>query len=323
MLFTLGLFLIAGLISPFFGAVTLDFDEVLRPGTTSFSIFWFQRVPRVVLGLFAGGGLAVAGASFQAILRNPLATPYTLGLSGAAAFGASLSIWIPWLSFSLGPLKGPGFTAFVFALMETALIWAMAYRKGQGFRMETLLLAGITIGLVFSAGIIGIRYILAPNLLVETERWMLGGISVTGWEEPSAVLPFLVPCTVGLIYLSKAFNYFSFGERFATSLGVDPEKTKKSAFLFGALLTSSIVSVTGPIGFVGLIVPHGVRMLFGPDFRVVVPCSFFLGGALLAISDILARTIVAPTEIPVGLFTTLVGGPVFVFLLLKSRKSSL
>ena len=312
-------FVLAGIFSPFFGAVKINLYKVFAPGTTDYLIFWYQRLPRVILGLIAGGGLAVSGASFQGILRNPLATPYTLGMSSAAAFGASLSLWIPSLYFSVGPIKGPAFSAFLFAVFEILIIYTIARKKTKGIRLDTLLLAGIAIGLVFSSGIIGIRYIASPHLLVEMERWLLGGLNVNGWEDPAAVIPFLFPCVTALIFLSKNINYYSFGEEMAYNFGVNPDKLKKNTFFFSALLTSSIVSQTGPIGFVGLIVPHGVRILFGPDFRIIIPSSFFFGGGILAVSDAVARSIIAPTEIPVGLFTSLIGGPVFVILLIRSR----
>ncbi len=314
------LFLSAALLCPLFGAEHLDWSRAFSGRGPEGAIFYFQRLPRVFLGLMAGGGLALAGASFQALLRNPLATPYTLGVSGASALGASLALWIPALSTHLGPLSGPALAAWAFALAEVALVDRLARTHGGGLKMETLLLAGVTLGLICSAAILGIRYIVSPDLLVEMDRWLMGGLSVGGWSEPASVLPLLLPSSAALLLLARDFNHLSFGEETARARGVDPEKVRRTAFLAGSLATASVVSVTGPIGFVGLLVPHAVRLLIGPDHRALLPCSFLAGGALLAWCDTLARTAAAPTEIPVGLFTALLGGPIFLWLLLQGKK---
>ena len=314
------LFLSAALLCPLFGAESLDWAAALAGRGAAGTIFYFQRLPRVLLGLLAGGGLALAGASFQAILRNPLATPYTLGVSGASALGASLALWIPALSARLGPLSGPALAAWAFALAEVALVDRLARAKGGGgLQGETLLLAGVTLGLVSSAAILGVRYLVSPDLLVEMDRWLMGGLTVGGWSEPAAVLPLLLPSAAVLLLSAREFNHLAFGEETARARGVEPGRVRRRAFLAGSLATASVVSVTGPIGFVGLLVPHAVRLLIGPDHRALLPCSFLAGGALLAWCDTLARTAAAPTEIPVGLFTALLGGPLFLWLLLRGK----
>ncbi len=313
------LFLSAALLCPLFGAESLNWKEALSGQGPAGAIFFFQRLPRVILGLLAGGGLALAGASFQALLRNPLATPFTLGVSGAPALGASLALWIPALSARLGPLSGPALAAWAFALAEVALVDRLARTRSGGFKMDTLLLAGVTLGLICSAAILGIRYIVSPDLLVEMDRWLMGGLTVGSWSEPASVLPLLLPSSAVLLLLARDFNHLAFGEETASARGVDPARTRRRAFLAGSLATASVVSVTGPIGFVGLLVPHAVRLLIGPDHRALLPCSFLAGGALLAWCDTLARTAAAPTEIPVGLFTALLGGPLFLWLLLREK----
>ncbi len=318
---TAGLFFLsAALLCPLLGAESLDWGEALAGRGPAGAIFYFQRLPRVLLGLLAGGGLALAGAAFQALLRNPLATPFTLGVSGASALGASLALWIPALSARWGPFSGPALAAWAFALAEVALVDRLARSRGKGLRMETLLLAGVTLGLICSAAILGIRYVVSPDLLVEMDRWLMGGLSVGGWSEPASVLPLLLPSSAALLLLARDFNHLAFGEETARSRGVDPGRLRRKAFLAGSLATASVVSVTGPIGFVGLLVPHALRLLTGPDHRSLLPCSFLAGGALLAWCDTLARTAAAPTEIPVGLFTALLGGPLFLWLLLKGKR---
>ena len=314
-----GLFLAAALLCPLVGAESLSLTRALGGEGADGAIFYHQRLPRVLLGLLAGGGLALAGASFQALLRNPLATPYTLGVSGAASLGASLALWLPGLAGRLGPLQGPSFLAWLFALAEVGLVSALARRRGRGLAMDTLLLAGVTVGLICSAGILGIRYLVSPDLLVEMDRWLMGGLAVGGWQEPAAVLPLLAPAAVALVLLGRSFNHLAYGEETAHARGVDPQRVRRTAFLAGSLATAAVVAVTGPIGFVGLLVPHALRLLMGPDHRALLPCSFLAGGALLAGCDTLARTVAAPTEVPVGLFTALLGGPLFLWLLLRGR----
>ena len=285
---------------------------------TTAEILWQLRVPRVVLGLLAGGTLAVVGASLQVILRNPLATPYTLGVTGGGALGAVVAISIPGLAFAVGPLS----TVQVFALAgcgATLLLIYVFARRAQGISMPMLLLAGVTIGILCGALMLLVRYLANPNLLVAMDRWVMGGLDVVGYRALGSLAPFLLP-GLGLLALQvPTLNHLSLGEEMAAGHGVDVAAVHREVFLGAGLATAAVVSVTGPIGFVGLIVPHAVRRLSGFDHRVVLPASFLLGGAFLIACDALARIVVAPSEMPVGILTALIGGPIFIHILLRRR----
>jgi iron complex transport system permease protein len=286
---------------------------------TSARVFWTLRVPRVVLGLLAGGTLALVGASLQVILRNPLATPYTLGATGGGALGAVIAIAVPGLAASFGPFTSVQVLSLVGCGVALAVIYAMARRPG-GIAMSTLLLAGVTVGILCGALILLVRYLSNPNLLVAMDRWVMGGLDVAGYGELASLLPFLLP-GLGLLALqTPSLNHLSLGEEMAAGHGVDVAALHREVFLGAGLATAAVVSATGPIGFVGLIVPHAVRRLSGFDHRVVLPASFLLGGAFLVACDAAARTVIQGAEMPVGIVTALVGGPIFIRILLRSGR---
>lgn len=300
--------------------VVLGIAPFVGSQATTPEILWGLRVPRVLLGLLAGGTLALVGASLQVILRNPLATPYTLGVTGGGALGAVIAISIPGLQMTLRPLAFS--TVQLFALAGCAatllLIYAFA-RRPQGISTTLLLLAGVTIGILCGALMLLVRYLASPNLLVAMDRWVMGGLDEPGYRGLAALAPFLLP-GLGLLALQiPTLNHLSLGEDMAAGHGVDVAAVHREVFFGAGLATAAVVSVTGPIGFVGLIVPHAVRRLSGFDHRIVLPASFLLGGAFLVACDTLARLVVAPSEMPVGILTALVGGPVFIGILLRRR----
>jgi len=285
---------------------------------TTPTIFWDLRVPRVILGFVAGGTLAMVGAALQVVLRNPLATPYTLGVTGGGALGAVVAIAIPGLVVSAGPLPTVQLFSLVGCGLTLALIYVLA-RRPQGISMSMLLLAGVTIGILCGALILLVRFIADPTLLVAMDRWVMGALGIVGYPELGALAPFLLP-GLGLLALQTAsLNHLSLGEEMAAGHGVDVAAVHREVFLGAGLATAAVVSTTGPIGFIGLIVPHAVRRLSGFDHRVVMPAAFLVGGAFLVACDTLARTVIAPTEMPVGIITALVGGPIFIRILLKRR----
>jgi len=286
--------------------------------STTARILWSLRVPRVILGFLAGGTLALAGASLQVVLRNPLATPYTLGATGGGALGAVIALWIPGLVVGVGPISTVQLFALAGCGLTLALIYVLARRPG-GMSMATLLLAGVTVGILCSALILLVRFLAQPHLLVAMERWVMGGLDILGYRELAALAPFLLPGLGLLLLQTPSLNHLSLGEEMAAGHGVDVAAVHREVFLGTGLATAAVVSITGPIGFVGLIVPHAVRRLSGFDHRVVLPASFLLGGAFLVACDAVARTIVAPSEMPVGIITALVGGPIFIRILLKRR----
>lgn len=310
-------------ICPFIGTESLSLNTIindLRTDTwsTDTEIFLNIRIPRVLLGFLAGGTLALVGACFQVILKNPLATPYTLGVMGGAAVGAYIAIAFDVLAVSFGPFSTVQLFAFTGAGVTMVIIYLIS-RRTEGISTTTLLLAGVTIGIICGAAILLIRYISKPDLLVSMDRWTMGSADTVGFRDISVIL---VPVVIGLgliLQHTNALNALSLGEEMAGGFGVEVAKVQFFVFFGGSLAVAAVVSVTGPIGFIGLLVPHIIRRLSGFDSRIVLPGSFLTGAALLCICDGFARTIVAPTEMPVGIITAIVGGPFFIALLIRKR----
>ena len=291
---------------------------------TAQEILLYLRLPRVVLGFLTGGTLALTGAVLQVLLRNPLATPYTLGITSGGALGASLAIAIPTLTGRWGPFGGVQLCSLVGSGAVMALIYHFARRRGS-LAMNTMLLAGVTLGILCSALILLLRYFLSPNLLMSVERWMMGGLDVVGYHELASILPLLLP-GVGLLLLQMGtLNQLAMGDELAAGYGVDVGSAQRAAFVGGGLATAAVVSLAGPIGFVGLIVPHAVRRISGVDHRLVAPACFLAGGAFLVLCDALARcllwlTVGSKTELPVGVITAVIGAPFFIHLLIRGAK---
>ncbi len=311
------------LLTPWIGAEHISADHVIQylKGTSNpeGDIFWYQRIPRVLLALLAGGTLAVVGACFQVLFHNPLVEPFTLGISGGSALGAFLAIALPSLWITLGPFSTVQLFAVVGAAASLALIYSFA-RRTQGMAVHTLLLAGVTISIICSGAILLLTYLSSPHEVVVFQRWMMGGIDVVGFQELITLCPLLFPGLGLLFFHASDLNNIALGEEMAMGHGVAVKTVQRNIFIGGGLSTAAVVSLVGPIGFVGLIIPHAVRRLSGFDQRVVLPCSFLLGGAALAACDSLARTILAPTELPVGIITAIIGGPLFIYLLVKIRR---
>ena len=311
-----------GVACLFWGQVAIPPAEVVgillgrAASQESVSIVLMQRVPRVLLALLAGGGLAVAGAVFQALLRNPLATPHTLGVSAGGALGAVTAIALGVHGPSVGPLTPVQFFALLGALAVVGVIYMLARRRST-FSPLKLLLAGVTLGMICAALTMFVRFASEPDKLVVADRWLMGGLSVLGYGSVAALLPLLVPALAFLVTLAGPLNQLSLGEEMAAGRGVDVGRLQGGAFLAGSVLTASVVSVAGPIGFVGLIVPHLLRFVFGPDHRTLLFLSFFGGGLFLAAADTVARSAFAPTELPVGVLTAMIGGPFFLLLLVS------
>jgi len=277
------------------------------------------RLPRVLLGLLAGGALAITGACFQVILRNPLAEPYTLGVTGGAAVGAVLAISVPHLAIGYGPFSSIQLFALGGAAAALGLVYRLA-RRPHGISMNTMLLAGVTLSVLCGGIIMFIKYLADPYDMARMTLWLMGGLAVIGYNEVITLGVFAIPGLAILLSQMSAFNQLSMGDEMAAGHGVEVRRVQRMAFLGGGLLTAAAVSVAGPIGFVGLIVPHAVRKLSGFDQRVVLPASFLLGGAFLALCDTAGRVIFSPREMPVGVFTAIVGGPLFIRILLGRRR---
>lgn len=316
------LFLAAAMITPWIGPEKVSLSDVAQflqgIKEPAGHIFWFQRIPRVLLALLAGGTLAVVGASFQVLFRNPLVEPFTLGVSGGAALGAFLTIAMPSLWIVWGPFSSIQLFAVIGASASLTLIYMLAQRP-QGMSVYTLLLAGVTISIICAGSILLLTYITSPNALIVFQRWMMGGLDILGYRELISLVPLLFPGLGLLFYHAHDLNHISLNEELALGQGVEVRIVRRNIFIGGGLATAAVVSLVGPIGFVGLIVPHAVRRLSGFDQRLVLPCSFFLGGAALSLCDAVARSIIAPTELPVGIITAIIGGPLFIHLLISRR----
>jgi iron complex transport system permease protein len=305
--------------------LVLDPRDALAPlfgaeHTADSRIFWLARLPRTLAALIVGAGLAAAGCAFQALLRNPLADPYTLGISSGSSLAAVLAIrfglpatFLGGAAIGLAALAGAGVTVY--------LVWRLG-RVGRSLPPATLLLGGITIAMFCSAATMLVQYTSDFYEVNHMVRWMMGGLE---WIRYPPLLRAGVPIAAGLVVLlllARDLNALSAGDDAAASVGVDPTRSLTVAFVTASLIVGAGISLAGPIGFVGLIVPHAVRAVVGPDHRVLLPASMLAGGALLIVCDTVARTVIAPNEIPVGVATALLGGPFFLYLLGREKNRS-
>lgn len=273
------------------------------------------RLPRVFAAAFVGVALACSGAVLQGLLRNPMADPYVLGISAGASLGASLAIAFG-ISF-LGFLYSVPLMAFIGALGTILLVYAISKHSG-GVSILTMLLIGVAINSFFSA-IVALVKITASEALHGIVFWILGSLQVSGWNYIIVVSPLILIGTSVIYFYGRDLNIISIGETQAQNLGVDIEGVKKKMLICASLITAAAVSISGIIGFIGLIVPHITRILVGPDHRILIPSSALAGAVILILCDTLARTIMSPAEIPVGIITALLGCPFFIYLLLKKR----
>jgi iron complex transport system permease protein len=309
---------IALLCAPFVGAHRLDIPALLR-GTatdTDAAVFWQLRVPRVSLAFLAGACLAICGMAFQAMFRNPLATPFTLGVSSGASLGATIYLRLG-LALSLWGVSGITIFAFGGAMLSVALVYGLT-RIGRGFSTATMLLAGIAVSFFFSSLILFMQYLSDFTQSFRILRWLMGGVEAVGYGNVRNVLPFAVLGAILLALLRNELNLLTVGDDIATSRGVNVERVKRTLFIATSLAIGGVVSACGPIGFVGMMAPHICRMMIGPNHRSLMPAVLLFGGTFLVVCDTFARTVIAPAEIPVGVITALLGGPFFVWLLVTN-----
>ncbi len=294
------------------GAVVSPFAEQNIGDPTSI-ILLQVRMPRVVLAFFVGGSLAMVGVALQALLRNPLADPFVIGISSGAALGAAIALLFG-VGISMGSISALPICAFAGALLALMIMYRISLVQ-YGFSVYTLLLAGVVLNAIFSAFIMFLTSIADPNRAFGMYAWLMGTLTGPDWPTMGMLLLYL---TVGLIVLgthAQSLNLLTLGEETARSLGVDVERVKKSVFLAAALLTGAVVSFSGIIGFVGLIIPHAIRLVVSADHRLLLPVGGLAGGMFLMLADTVARTALSPSEFPVGVITALVGGPIFLWLL--------
>jgi iron complex transport system permease protein len=325
---------LAILFAAAFGAVALPLDALARMSANRllgahFAVTWplqdeaifFQiRLPRVIGAALVGGALAGAGVLFQGLLRNPLADPYALGVSGGAALGATagflLSLGFNVLGFSPVPVL-----AFVGALVAMAIVYSLA-RVGGRAPIINLLLAGFAISSIMGYAV-SFLLILNDRLQLNLPRvytWLLGGISVTRWSQLELVAPLVAAALVAAWLLGQSLDALGLGEEAAQQLGIAVERDKRFIIVLGSLLTGAAVAVGGLIGFVGLFAPHVTRLVIGPAHRRLLVAAVLVGAAFLVLADLLARALLPPTEVPVGILTAFVGGPMFLWLLRRERR---
>lgn len=280
------------------------------------------RLPRLLLGVLIGGGLAISGVVMQGLFRNPLADPGLVGVSSGAGLGAVLIIVLGGTALSpiVAPLGiyGLQIFAFVGALATTVVLYKVSTRGGQT-QVATMLLAGIAIGALAGAVMGVLIYVASDSQLRDFTFWSLGSLAGSNWQKVLASAPIIGLASLGCFFLWRGLNALTLGEATAGHLGVPVERLKKAAIVAVAAATGASVAVSGGIGFVGIVVPHLLRLIIGPDHRYLLPASAMLGAAFLLIADAVARTIVAPAELPIGIVTATVGGPFFLWILLRKR----
>jgi iron complex transport system permease protein len=313
----LGVALVASLAV---GAAGLPIGEVIatlagRGDDTSRAIIFDLRLPRAVLGTLVGAALAVSGAVFQALLRNPLAEPYVLGVSGGAAVGAVGAVVLGWSARSAWALP---LAAFAGALLAIVAVLRITARVARTLDVRVLLLTGVIVGAFFNAIILLFLTFTDVERFRSAVFWLMGGLAGATWSTCVVLAAYLLPAAVVLVVLARPLNALAVSEETALYLGIPVARLKLAAYLVTSLLVAASVAVSGIVGFVGLIVPHGVRLVWGSEHRVLLPAALLAGGGFVLVADSLARTLAAPAELPLGVVTALVGVPLFVVLLKRS-----
>jgi iron complex transport system permease protein len=309
------------------GSVSLPLAEIWRAlasrltgaatNDSTARILWQLRLPRVITAVVVGGALGTAGAVFQGLLRNPMADPYIIGTSGGAALGATIALMVPIQIAFLG-FTFVSVAAFAGALGAVLLVYNIA-RVGPRTPVTTLLLTGFALSSILAA-IMSFLMFISNNALRRIVLWTMGGLVGAGWPQLQVVVPAILLALAAVYALAPDLNAFLLGDEQAASLGIHVERRKLLLLGLGSWMTAAAVSVSGLVGFVGLVVPHVVRLLLGPDHRLLLPASTLVGGIFLVVADLVARSLMSPAELPVGIITALVGGPFFIYLLRKARR---
>lgn len=322
------LIIFAGIYSIFVGAARLEFSDLIRvifQGERGmiYNIIWNIRLPAVLTALTAGMGLSLAGVVMQSILKNPLASPFTLGISHAAAFGAAFAIVVidisklPFLSF-LDGLYLPAISAFVFS--QLAVIIVLTISASQQASRESIVLAGIALSSLFTAGTTALEFFADDLELASVIYWTFGDPGRTSWRQLFIILAVLLLSLIYFIYQGWNYGVLNAGDELAASLGVDSRRLRLLAMTVSSVLTAVIISFVGVIGFIGLVTPHMIRKIAAGNQRQLFLNSALAGGLLLIIADNLARTVFRPVVLPVGVLTAFLGAPLFIYLIVKGRQ---
>ncbi len=319
-----GLMALAAIVAaPLIGSTPVSlrrvFDRSIPFGDNADAqIFFVARLPRTLAAALVGSALASAGVVFQALLRNPLATPFTLGVSAGAALGAMLVITFP-IPFVLSGISAVPLASFAGALGAVGIVYFLATVRRRGLSTSVLLLAGITLNSFFSSLILFVQYLADFSQTFRTVRWLMGDLDVAGYLPIVAALPFTAAAFAVFAWLPRSLNVLTLGGDAAAARGVDVLRVQRLAFFSASLATGAAVSLGGPVGFIGIIVPHLVRLLVGSDHRIVLPASALFGAGFLVACDVAARSLMAPMELPVGVLTAMIGGPFFLWLLIRKN----
>jgi iron complex transport system permease protein len=275
-------------------------------------------VPRVVLGALVGATLASAGAAYQGVFRNPLADPYLLGVAAGAGLGATLAVaFLP--DRAAWPIDPVPLAAFVGALVAVFLTYALARSGTRARGPATLILAGVAVAAFFTAGQTYVQQRHADTLF-EVYSFILGSLATTGWDEVTLIAGYVILSAAALLVHRRLLDVMALGDEEADSVGIQAARVRIVVVIAATLATAAVVAVSGLIGFVGIIVPHTIRLLFGTSYRRVLPLSLVFGGAFLILADLLARTVAAPAEIPIGVVTAFIGAPFFLLVLRRTRR---
>ena len=298
-------------------SLTKAFDGSIPWGeNVDAQIFFVARLPRVLSGALVGATLAAAGVVLQAMLRNPLATPFTLGVSAGGALGAMLAIAFG-LEVGMMGVSSIPIASFAGSLLAIGIVYWLASSQKRGLSTNVLLLAGVTLNSFFSALILFVQYMSDFTQSFRTVRWLMGDLDVGNYSPIIAALPFIMVAFAVFAVLPRTLNLLTLGEDVAAARGVEVIRAQRLAFLSASLATGAAVSLGGPIGFIGIVVPHLVRLMVGSDHRIVLPAATLFGATFTVLCDLAARTVMAPVELPVGIITALIGGPFFLWLLVQ------
>ena len=329
-LINISLLLAAFFLSFAVGAVPIPLDAILNifveqftqvstgsSSTEAFSTILLQiRLPHTILILITGAALGGSGAAYQGLFRNPLADPYLIGTASGAGLGAIIAMAIQWPSSLFGFYTVP-VGAFIGAFLAIAIVYMLAYNKGSA-STSMLILAGVAVG-SFATALTSYLMLRSEGELRRTIAWLLGGSTLSGWDPVLAAIPYIALGLGLLVYFSHALNVLQFGEQQAQQLGLPVTRVKSAVIIGASLATAAAISFSGIIGFIGLIIPHTVRFLWGPDHRILIPLSIIGGASLLLSADLIARRLLAPQTLPVGVITALIGAPFFLWILRRVK----
>ncbi len=305
--------------APFIGIINIEYSSLFSSNSTGNFIFFNTRLPRVLAGFTAGGVLAVSGLVFQSIFKNPIATPFTLGVAGGASLGASIFIFFG-VSSTLLSYFGITLSAMAGAMIVIFIVYMLSVVTGKLYG-NTLLLAGVAISFFTSALIMFIQYFSDINQSYKITRYMIGTLSNVTLDNILFLMPVVIVSYIIIYSLHKELDIISTGTSIAESRGVDVTKTITILYFTVSLIVAGVISATGPIGFVGMMIPHIIRMIISCQNKLLIPLSFIAGGAFLVFCDTIARIIIAPVELPVGVITSILGAPFFIFLILKGKSN--